>query len=179
MTKADTAKILSMISEMYPSFRKDRNPEITLSVWQRIFQDQPYALVENALMAYIASDVKGFPPQPGALNAFINQAAASLEPSETEAWRMVIRAARRGLYNSHEEFAKLPPSIQRIVGSPEQIYEWAGMSVEDMNTVVASHFKRAYRNYLEHAGDFFRLPGALQNALIASSEDRLSSREGF
>ena len=59
MNAQETGKILSVISEMYPSFRKDRNIQTTQDVWLTIFQHTPYEAVEQALMAYIATDTKG------------------------------------------------------------------------------------------------------------------------
>ena len=103
MNENETGRILSIISEVYPAFRKDRNIAATAKVWQRIFEHTPYAAVEQALMAYIASDTKGFPPVPGAINERIMQERELGGLSENDAWILVLRAVRRGndpLYSS-------------------------------------------------------------------------------
>lgn len=145
MNENETGRILSIISEVYPAFRKDRNIAATAKVWQRIFEHTSYEAVEQALMAYIASDTKGFPPVPGAINERIMQERELSGLSENDAWILVLRAVRRGIYNSGEEFARLPEDVQRIVGHPGQLHEWAMMDQSDVNTVVASSFKRAWR----------------------------------
>ena len=145
MTQDETGKILSTILEVYPSFRKDRNIRATQAVWARIFANTPYELVEQALLSYIATDTKGFPPPPGALNERIYQARELSGPNENDAWTLVLRAISRGIYNSAEEFEKLPEDIRRIIGHPRQLYEWAFLDSHEVNTVIASNFKRAWR----------------------------------
>ena len=145
MNKHETGKILSVISEVYPSFRKDRNIQATQDIWLTIFEHTPYELVSRALMAYIATDTKGFPPVPGAINEQIAKFAELDGMTENEAWALVHRALCRGIYNSAEEFEKLPEDIRRIVGDPGQLHQWALLDVHEVNTVIASNFKRSWR----------------------------------
>lgn len=145
MNMKETGKILSVISEMYPSFRKDRNIEATAKIWQQIFAQTPYDLVSRALTSYIATDAKGFPPVPGALNERICQARELNGMNENEAWSLVYRAVCRGIYNSREEFDKLPEEIRQIVGHPSQLHEWAMLDAHEVSTVIASGFKRSWR----------------------------------
>ena len=166
MTTTETVKILSVISEMYPSFRKDRDPEIVAKVWGNIFRNAPYDQVEHALMTFIATDTKGFPPQPGSLISLMAQAARADEPDENEAWALVMKAASRGYYNSREEFDKLPECVRQIVRSPQQIYEWAQLDTHEVQTVIASNFKRAWRDRQASVKEFLPL-------LSGEQEDRL------
>ena len=145
MNEKETVKILSVITEVYPVFRKDRDISATARVWQRIFEHTPYAAVEQALMAYIATDTKGYPPVPGAINERIMQARELSGLTENDAWILVLRAVSRGIYNSAEEFAKLPEEVQRIVGHPRQLHEWALLDAGEVNTVIASAFRRSWR----------------------------------
>lgn len=145
MNKQETGKILSVISEIYPQFRKDWNVSATAAVWQKIFEHTPYREVEQALLAYIATDTRGFPPVPGAINERICQARELTGMTEDEAWNLVFRALSRGIYNSQEEFGKLPEEIRRIVGHPRQLHEWAMLDAHEVNTVIAAGFKRSWR----------------------------------
>ena len=145
MTIQETGRILSCITAVYPAFLKDRDPKLIGEIWQRIFADVPYKQVEQAVTVFIATDVRGFPPTPGAINMWIMKAREAEEMTADEAWERVARAASRGTYNSGEEFEKLPPDIQKIVCSPRQIYEWAQMDCTEFNTVIASSFKRSWR----------------------------------
>ena len=145
MTDNETGMILSVICEMYPAFRKDRNIEVTQRVWQKIFAGTPYELVSQALMSYMATDTKGYPPVPGALNERIAQMRELTGMNENEAWSLVYRALCRGIYNSREEFEKLPEEVQQIVGHPSQLYEWAMLDAHEVSTVIMSSFKRSWR----------------------------------
>ena len=158
MDMKETRRILAAIQAIYPSFTKDRDPNVLSQVWQQVFINTPYPLVNQALNAFIATDVKGFPPTPGALNAFIRKARQLNGPTEDDAWLKVYKAISRGLYNSQEEFDKLPPDIQRIVGSPRMLFEWAHMDSDDVNKVIAAHFKRSWRARQELKQDLLLIP---------------------
>ena len=145
MNEQETGKILAVISEVYPSFRKDRNIQATQDIWLTIFRETPYELVSQALMSYIATDTKGFPPVPGALNERIFQMRELNGMNENEAWSLVHKALRRGIYNSREEFDKLPEEIRKIVVSPHQLHIWAMMDEHEVCTVIAAGFKRSWR----------------------------------
>ena len=149
MNEQETGKILAVISEVYPSFRKDRNIQATQDIWLTIFRETPYELVSQALMSYIATDTKGFPPVPGALNERIFQMRELNGMNENEAWSLVYKALRRGIYNSREEFDKLPEEIRKIVGDPSQLHEWALLDTHEVSTVIASGFKRSWRARME------------------------------
>ena len=149
MNRQETGRILAMITAVYPSFLKDRDPEILAEVWQRIFENTPYRLAEQALYAFMASETRGFPPTPGAINSLIVRARQAAEPTDVEAWGLVYRAICRSTYYSVEEFNKLPPLIRKIVGSPGQLREWSQLSPAEVCTGIASAFMRAYRARLE------------------------------
>ena len=146
MDMKETKRILAAITAIYPNFIKDRDPNTLSQVWQQVFANTPYSLVNQALNAFIATDVKGFPPVPGALNEIIRKAQQLNGPTEDDAWFKVYKAISRGLYNSREEFDKLPKDIQDIVQSPRMLFEWAHMDSDDVIKVVAAQFKRSWRD---------------------------------
>ena len=166
MNIRETGRILSYITAIYPGFLKDRDPKILTEVWQRVFAAVPYTDVERALSAFIATDVKGFPPTPGAVNALLVKSAQLYEPTEDQAWVRLLRAISRGLYNSQEEFDKLPKDIQRIVGSPRMLFEWAHMDSDDVNKVIAAHFKRSWRTRQEQEQNFLLIPEIPSDPLL-------------
>lgn len=161
MNAQETGKILATISEVYPSFRKDRNIQATQDVWLTVFEHTPYRTVERALIAYIAADAKGFPPVPGAINEKIRQMRELSGLSENDAWILVLKAVRRGIYNSAEEFAKLPEEVQRAVGHPSQLHEWAMLDAGEINTVIAASFKRSWRARKELENSLGGMPALL------------------
>lgn len=166
MDMKETRRILAAITAIYPSFIRDRNPDVLSQVWQQVFANTPYPLVNQALNAFIATDVKGFPPTPGALNAFIHKTRQLQGPTEDDAWIKVYKAISRGLYNSREEFDKLPRDIQEIVGSPRMLYEWAQMDSSDVNKVIAACFKRSWRARQEIKQELLLIPDSTTNPLL-------------
>ena len=166
MNMKETKRILAAITAIYPAFVKDRDPEVLSRIWQQVFASTPYPLVNQALTAFLATDVKGFPPTPGALNTFIRKTRQLKEPSEDDAWVKVYKAISRGLYNSREEFDKLPPDIRQIVGSPRMLYEWAQMDRSEVNSVIAACFKRSWRARHELQQDFLLIPEAPADPLL-------------
>lgn len=144
MNRQEMLEILSYIRGYYPHFTKDRDVNIINHAWLNAFGKTPAELVWKALFAFIATDIKGFPPTPGALNALIAQEKGEGMSGE-EAWNMVVKAASKGIYYCGEEFKKLPPEVQQIVGSASQLHEWAMMSTRDFQSVIAASFKRSWR----------------------------------
>ncbi len=145
MNLTETQRILASIQAVYPSFIKDRDIDVLEQVWLQVFANVPYEEVNRALGLFFASDAKGFPPTPGAVNAYIRKAQQLEAPSEHQAWAKLLKAVSRGLYNSTEEYEKLPEDIREIVGHPRVLYEWAQLSTSEMNTVIAPGFLRSWR----------------------------------
>ena len=90
-----------------------------------VFADEPYAVVESALMAFVSSDTKGFAPAPGALKAIIAQTATESQVTPMAAWGLVSKALKNSLYGYKDEFAKLPQDVQTAIGCAEQLRDWA------------------------------------------------------
>ena len=93
------------------------------------------------------------------------------ELSEGEAWQLVARAISNGIYGSKKEFDALPQTIQRIVGSPNALREWAMMDSDVVHSVVASNFQRSYRVVSEREREIKALPQDVReivNLLAAS-----------
>ena len=171
MNRQETSRILAIVTSMYPAFLKDRDPKLLADVWQRVFDLTPYAAVEQALYNFIASDTRGFPPTPGALNRLMTEAQQAGEPTDVEAWGLVYKALTRSLYNSVEEFAKLPPKIRKIIGSPSQLREWSQLSPGEVSTGIASAFMRTYRARQEQERETVFLPGPRCDILLGNGQE--------
>lgn len=152
MTKQEVFRLFGLFQSVYPDpFRglSDEAIQLKLGVWQDLFAEIPGDAVMGAARAFIKGDTKGFMPVPGQLMALIGQ---TRELGEQEAWDLVTRAAGRSTYYAQEEFDKLPPALQRTVGSPATLRSWAAVDMAQLQTVVASHFKRDYRAVLSAPG---------------------------
>lgn len=142
MTKEDTRKLLFTIAAAFPNF-KVNNPDVAVAIWFDLLKEQDANLIYAAFRSFVAADKTGFAPSVGQL---INKAYDLTHQDDTtasEAWARVYKAIRNGAYNAAEEFNKLPPDIQKAVGSAAQIHAWA--IDENFNeNVISSNFMRAY-----------------------------------
>lgn len=165
MTREETVKIIRIMVDSYPNY-KPNNISETVDVWYMMLSDYDYNLVAMALKAYILSDTSGFTPSIGQLVSKIQTITKPHELSEMEAWSLVSKAIRNSGYNSVEEFAKLPPLVQKAVGLPDQLKIWA-LDENYNEQVISSNFMRCYRNELARNDELSKMPSEVK-ALISS-----------
>ena len=168
MTRDETIDLLTVLKAAYPNFyrgmtRKDADSVIDL--WFDMFQDDPAGLVGIAVKRHIATDTKGFPPHIGAIKDAIGKIQQPEEMTEIEAWNIVRNAIRSYPWDAKEQFDKLPPVLQRLVGSPNQLVEWGQMEAEVISSVVASNFQRSYKARAAHEREFLALPSEVKEAM--------------
>ncbi len=173
MTKKETAQILFLLKEYYPNSFENSSLENRVTAWHLILQDQPYQLIEAAVIAFVSTDTKGFMPSVGQMKEKALALTAGEEMTELEAWWLVQKALRNSAYGSVEEFAKLPPVVQRIVGDPRQLQEWALMDADKVQTVVASNFQRSYRVAVKRDHDYQALPSNIRQFLGAPENQQV------
>lgn len=148
MTRQETGIIMDILTAAYPRFYTGPEaPDMrkAISLWADMFAHDEVALVAAAVKSVIESDEKGFPPTIGQVKAKLRLLTAKPEMTEAEAWALVAKAIRNSGYEAAKEFAKLPPMVQRVVGSPNTLREWAQMETETVHSVVSSNFQRSYR----------------------------------
>ena len=186
MTRDETIKILMVIQAAYPNY-KPTDKTVTVNIWTEMLSDIPYEKVSTAVKAYIQTDTSGFAPSVGDVREKVrNIFAKKDELNETAAWSLVLKAIRRSTYYSEEEFAKLPPVVQRAVSSPRQLREWA--TLEDVDgktlTVIQSNFQRTFRSEQQKerernklSQDVLKLMRPLNNPQIEDKTKELSVSE--
>ena len=145
-----TAKEFGFLAEAIKTYFPRDNvlpTENAMRLWYEELKDIPYQLAHLALRKYVytnkfAPTIADIREQVAELN---NQNEEEL--NETAAWYMVWKAICNSGYHADEEFAKLPPVIQRAVHSPAQLREWALLENIDGKTitVLQSDFQRAFR----------------------------------
>lgn len=168
MTKKEMAEILAVMQANYPDdFRgmSDKAMNGKINLWFMQFRDDDYKEVLAAVMAHIATDTNRFMPPVGVIKAKLVEIRQPEEMTELEAWGLVQKALRNGYYGAQEEFDKLPPVVQRLVGSPSQLREWATMDSDVVSSVVASNFQRSYKVRAAKEREFLALPSAVQQAM--------------
>ena len=162
------AELITAMQAIYPDSFKDKSDELikaTIKTWAKIFADDSYEAVSAATYAHMATSTDRWMPPPGVIKQRIVQLNAGTELTALEAWQLVSKATRNSGHHAREEFEKLPPIIQRLVGSPNQLREWGMMESETVESVVASNFQRSYSIRAAHERERMALPSAMKNVL--------------
>jgi hypothetical protein len=164
MTRNETAAIMAVLEVAYPRFYASQSREEkkqALSLWAEMFAGDPAEIVTAAVKSFIATDIKGFPPHIGAIKDHVVKVTSPPEKSELEAWAEVKKAMSNSNYNEKKEFDNLDPIIQRIVGSPSQLREWAMVDTETLDSVISSNFQRSFRAISKTNRDNKALPSVV------------------
>lgn len=172
MTIEETKKILSILKINYPnSFTRlsDEDSHMYLSLWAESFKDTPTELVAMAVKHIINSDTREFAPNIAQVNEAIYKLTHREEMSEAEAINLIKKACANSGYHAQEEFDKLPATLKRLVGSPNNLYEWAMMDVNEFNTVIASNLSRSFKAIAKSEKEVAMLPNEIKN-MIGSVE---------
>lgn len=165
MTKREVAELMTVMQANYPDSFRGQSDEVVgakIALWYDFFRDYPKEVVYAAARAFMANDTKGFMPNVGQLNDYIHKLTNADTMTEGEAWGYVAKALRNSAYNSAEEFAKLPERIQRLVGSHNQLREWALMDSGTVQSVVSSHFQRTFRSRQASDREYEKLPQSVK-----------------
>lgn len=176
MNQTETLKIMAVLRGAYPAFYRDmsrKEAESVVALWAEMFAEDDVAIVAAAVKDLIATDDKGFPPHIGAVKAKVRQITQPSGMTPQEAWNLVAKAIRNSAYESREEYGKLPKEIQRLVGSPNQLRDWATMNSETVHSVVASNFQRSFAARQKADNDFKALPRDVQ-AMIGTVAERMA-----
>lgn len=179
MTAAETAELIAILREYYPRDVESTSIKAKVKAWHMILQDWDYELVKAAAVAFVSSDDRGFMPAPGQILDKIKTLAETGALPAGEAWRLVSDAVTRcDRFNPAKEYNKLPPEVQRAVGSPQMLVEWGNVDPQSFQTVIASNFRRAYDTRQKREQEIAVLPESVRR-VIGELSDRLSlsSRE--
>ena len=175
MNQTDAVCLLRSISSAYPRFFRDTSKEQAqkmAQVWADLLPDKTLEEMMIVARVFIRSDASGFPPTIGQLMVLLPPDKEEL--GENEAWALVRSAISRSRYNAQEEFEKLPKMVQKCLGGHELLTDYAEMDVGQLETVVASGFKRNYRDEAAKAREKRKLPPRLQGLYgAAESTDGL------
>lgn len=171
MTRDETKKIVMVIASTYPNWHP-ADMSFTVDAWALMLESFSYQQIAAALKAFILSDTSGFAPSVGQLTGLLDRVGSSQEPSEMEAWSLVSNALRRSTYYAESEFEKLPEIVQKAVGSPSMLRNWAQTDMQSVENVVQSNFMRTYRQEITKNREKRKIP---QNVLkeLEQSDNRL------
>lgn len=169
MDMKETAAVMAVLKIAYPRYYANtskREAEEAINLWQSMLEEYPAQIVNPAIKALIATNP--YPPTIAEVIERIKLLTKPQELGEVEAWGLVKEAIRNSTYHSIEEFDKLPKEIQKTLGSPSTLREWAMSEDENMETVVASNFMRSYRSKVNNIKTIEAVPAGVK-ALIAEA----------
>ena len=155
MDKQEAYQILTLLQANYPDSFRGMSKEaanVKVNLWADMFSEEPFEAVAAAAKAYI-----------GKLKDMLHRMQSPQQMTQMEAWGLVAGALRNSVYGADDEFRKLPPAVQRTVGSPAQLKEWALMDAETVQSVVASNFQRSFQVCQKREDDYQKLPGAVKS----------------
>lgn len=163
MTREQIQDFLAMIQSAYPNFNPP-NKTTAVNAWKLALEDYEKNTVHMAFKLYMQTNTSGFAPVPGQIIEKIYTMTSQQEPNEMEAWSLVSKAIRNSGYNSVEEFAKLPPLVQKAAGLPSQLRAWA-LDENYNEEVASSNFIKCYRNELAKQRELQKMPQSVRNLI--------------
>lgn len=172
MTRKDVAGLLALLQTEYPqSFGKLNGAQMQAKakLWSDMLADYDGRVVMAAVKSLL-SEAREFSPTIGEVQTRAREITAAQDMTEAEAWSLVSRACANGLYGYKEEYAKLPAEVQRAVGTPEQLREWAMVDIETLQTVVASNFMRSYKVAKKRESYMQSLPAEVRQMLTEATK---------
>ena len=178
MTIKEARKLVAVLMVTYPNY----NPideELAAETWAGVTEEYTYEQVDMALRSYMKTNTSGFAPAPGQIIDKIHTMTAPQELNEMEAWSLVYKAMSNSGYHCVEEFSKLPPLVQKAVGLPDNLREWA--MTENLNLeVVMSNFQRAYKAELHRHEELQKMPQnirqLIENANVGSYSAQIAEK---
>lgn len=173
MTFDETVDILRIVKAEWPqSFAKmsKTDGEARLNLWATMFADDDVRLVGTAVKTLIAAGDREFAPGVGQIKEQMRKLVSNGEKTEAEAWARVLKAIRNSAYDSARQFERLPPILQKIVGSPSQLREWGMMDSETLHSVVASNVQRAYRTMQQRENEAAKIPSDVAKCISEFSQ---------
>ena len=165
MNNRDANRILGILAANYPDTDTNKADAAYIKkveLWASCFAEEPYEVVLAAVQAYIVNNPARFAPNIGQIKEQLRQLTHPDEPTEAEAWTLVLNAISRSGYEARDEFDKLPPLVQKVVGSPNQLREWGLMSSETVQSVVASNFRKSYNTIREREAAMQKTPPSIR-----------------
>ena len=174
MTVKEARKLIAVFMVTYPNY-KPIDTELAATVWADATEEYTYEQINMAFKVYMQTNKSGFAPAPGQLIEKIHEITQPQELNEMEAWALVSKAIRNSGYNSVEEFAKLPPIIQKSIGLSDQLRIWA-LDENYNEQVVSSNFMKCYRTELARQKELSKIPMEVRKLIQKAAQGSYSAQ---
>lgn len=151
MTVKEATKLCFVVQKSYPKYFEKYNKDDTqvmIDMWTKVSEGYSYEQMNAGLIQFMRSDDKGFPPTVGQVISQVERLRPqdAMAMTETEAWSIIHAAICDSTYHAQERFDVLPPVLQRAVGSPQNLKEWAMMEDGELKLpVIESNVMRSFK----------------------------------
>ena len=169
MNDIEATQIVAMIETNWQPFK---NTNAAVKLWASAFAEDPYELVNTAVMAMIQTDASEFLPNVAKVRRKMHDIIYGDRMSETEAWLTIknsLPEAQEGpetLKGAKSAWQKLPEDVQKLV-TPRQLLEWNSVESSTLDTVIQSNFMRSYRDVSDRRYSKEALPKETLKAISA------------
>ena len=169
MTKEETVKLLMVLEATFPNFEV-KEPQATMEAWHLFLEEYDYKAVTGAVKIYVSTQGTAFAPSVSQIIAMTRKPAELAQMDTVTAWGQVRKAISRGIYYSEEEFEKLSPEVQKAVGNPARIREWAQMPSDTIDSVIHSEFRRSFETMQKRELEVQALPAEIRAQISAATQ---------
>ena len=151
MNDIEATQIIAMLETNWQPFK---NTNAAIKLWASAFSEDPYELVNTAIMALIQTDSSDFRPNVAKVRRKMHDIVYGERMSETEAWLTIknslpeAQESPETLKGAKSAWDKLPDDIQKLV-TPKQLLDWNSVEISTLDTVIQSNFMRSYRDVTE------------------------------
>lgn len=156
-----------------PTFIPDQD---AFNVWYELLRDIPYKLAEIAIQKHMLTEK--FPPTIADIRTKATEITEIDEISDLAAWSMVYKAICNSGYNSVQEFEKLPPIVQKAVGNPANLREWALMD-EKMISSVRARFIDSFKIVERRMKEDAKLPSHIKALIDGMRQEKAETIEAY
>jgi len=148
MNDIQATQIIAMLETNWQPFK---NTSAAIKLWASAFAEDPYELVNTAVMAMIQTDASEFRPNVAKVRRKMHDIIYGERMSETEAWLTIknslpeAQESPETLKGARSAWEKLPDDVKKLV-TPRQLLEWNSVESSTLDTVIQSNFMRSYRD---------------------------------
>ena len=143
MKKTETILLLKMLKNAYDRFEDTDELNAKINLWYHMFKEWPFKLVQEATFAMIKT--LKFAPSIAEMLEELRKMTNPEEMTEQEAVNLLIKSLDNAYYEPQKAFDSLPPILQRLANTPNQLKQWSLMDLTTVHSVVASNLSRSYR----------------------------------
>lgn len=162
MVIEEMGKIMSVLQYAYPKWAQSLSVDESknmIAIWYEMLGEYDYNVIKASVKAHMAESK--FPPSIAEIIEkadFILSGGKNTQMTGQEAWALVRKALKNGIYNAKREYDFLPKEIQSAIGDHYALKAWAEMDMGELETVVQSQFIKSHKVKSEQKMEYDKLP---------------------